>query len=98
MVYHRDDSAYMGRLQSLLDGITSLYDNTGLQVDLNGPNNIFLTGDESHPQLEVVDTIMVTPDMQAMPDRTTGLPTGETISRKMSLIGSIVSLNPIVQT
>ncbi len=97
MIHLRDDAVYMDRLQSLLDGITGLYRSTGLQVDLNGPNNIFLTGSETRPQLELVDTIIVTPEMQAQPESTTGLPTGETIIRKMSLLSSFVSIKPIAQ-
>jgi hypothetical protein len=95
LIFFRDDEAYTGELQGLLDGLTSLYSATSLQMDLNGPKNIFLTDTAEGPHTEIVDTIVVSPEMQRIPDLNAGMITGETIRRKMSILREAISVNPV---
>jgi hypothetical protein len=98
IVNYRDDTVYLNQIQSLLDSLVSLYTEAGLQIDLNGVRNVFLTGEPDSPNLEVVDTIIVSPEMQNRFDVRNGQPVGETINGKMSLLSSAVVVRPILQT
>jgi len=95
MISYRDDEAYMAQIQSLLDSLTSLYIHTGLQMDLNGPRNILLHEIDSAPRLEIVDTLVVTPELQSVVDPIEGISTKETIERKMSILRDAVAVRPV---
>lgn len=98
LVFYRHDPAYAAELEAFWQSLTALHAATKLQVDLNGPRNLFLMGSYRQPTIKVVDTIMVSPEMQQLPDLSTGLSTGETIRRKMSVLGDAVAIRPIAQT
>lgn len=94
MVYFRDDPPYMQELQSLIDSLYELYETTQMQLDLNGANNLLLS-DQDSPRIQIVDSIVVAPPMQATIDRIRQIPVGETIVQRMSLLRDAVALRPI---
>jgi hypothetical protein len=97
LVGYRDDEPYIGELESFSDSLATLYADTSLQIDINGARNIFLSGEEK-PRLEVVDTIIVSPEMQVKIDHNRGIPTGETITEKMTILRDAVRVKPIALT
>lgn len=96
MVTYRDDDAYMDQLRSLFDALTNLYQHKGLQLDLNGPRNLHLEETEAGPAIRVVDTIVVSPNLQAVVDQTRGMTTGQTIIEKMNILEGVVSRPQVV--
>jgi hypothetical protein len=66
LVMHRSDESYIAELEGLHEGITSLEQNGGLQIDLNGPNNILLAEDGENPSLRVVDTLPLSHEKQML--------------------------------
>ena len=93
LVTYRDDDSYSAQLASLFDSLTNLYNETGLQLDLNGPRNIFLESEEE-PSIKIVDTIVVSPNLQAVVDTSRGITTGQTLLEKMKVIENVVSRSP----
>lgn len=93
VVTYRDDVAYIKELTSLFDSLSGLYANTGIQMDLNGSKNIFLQDDNGQPKIKIVDTIVVSPELQAVEEPNRRLTTGRIIAEKMDLIGRTVLAN-----
>ena len=90
LVAYRDDEAYHAELESLFQAAIALYQDAGLQMDLNGTRNLFLTGWAEEPHIELVDTILVSPEMQAVTDRS-GITTGEALAKKLDIIGTVLA-------
>jgi hypothetical protein len=93
MVTYRDDDAYIDELRSLFDELTDLYNNTAMRLDLNGPRNIFLEAEEE-PHIRIVDTIVVSPEIQALEDQSRVITIGQALAEKMNIIEEVVSRQP----
>lgn len=90
MVFHRSDDAYMEELQSLCDGLINLYDDSKLQMDLHGPDNIFLLPTHGQPNLVIVDTIPVGQDRQNVALEDSDLSFGEFNQAQVTQMRTVV--------
>jgi hypothetical protein len=92
LISYRSDETYMDRLRVFSDSLRTLYSSAGMQVDLNGPNNVLLVDEQNNPGLRIVDTLPVTPETQRIVHRETKKTVGELIMAKMAMIEQAVAL------
>jgi hypothetical protein len=92
LISYRSDETYMERLRRFSDSLRTLYSSAGMQVDLNGPNNVLLIDERDDPGLRIVDTLPVTPEIQSRVHPQTKKTVGELIMAKMAMIEQAVSL------
>jgi|GEM_PF-3783279 len=83
LVGYRNDKQYKDKLRKLSASLSGLFLHTGLQVDLNGPNNIVAISPKGEPELRIVDTLPVVPDVQQKIHPEVGRSVGEMIAEKM---------------
>lgn len=91
LVSYRSDETYRQKLRRLSDSLHALYNAAGMQVDLNGPNNILLIDEQKNPAFRIVDTLPVTAETQMLVHPETKMTIGELIMAKMAMIAEATS-------
>jgi len=86
LVTYRSDELYLERLKHLSAALRGLYLSAGMQMDLNGPNNILLMDEMSNSNFRIVDTLPVTPEIQRLVHPELNRTIGEIILAKMAMI------------
>lgn len=89
LVGYSDKIEYISALEAFYDSLIRLYDQVGIQMDLNGPGNIALL-DSQGLLLSMIDTLPVDTEKQKIEDPLHHTSLGDTLLKRMAVIGQAI--------